>query len=66
MGGSIIQSGVSAEGVIRIKATPLEIGVKRKRQGRGLKIGEVVGVDIVVIIVGIQNDETTWITLSTS
>ena len=62
----IIQNGVSGKSVTRIKATLQGIGGKKRKEGREVNIDEVNSVEVVAIIVDVQNDDTTSITLSTS
>ena len=66
MGSQTIQSEEKGRSVIQNKVTLREIGVKKRKGEREEKIGEVPGEVIEGIIVGVQNDDTALITLSTS
>ncbi len=65
-GGQIIQNEGKEKNGILDKMTLQEIGVKKREVERGEKNDVVRGEVIVEIIVGVQNDDTAPITLSTS
>ena len=65
-GSQIIQREGKEKSGILDKVTLQEIGVKKRKGEREEKIGEVPGEVIEGIIVGVQNDDTAPITLSTS
>ena len=66
LGSQIIQREGKEKSGILDKVTLQEIGVKKREVERGEKIDVVRGEVIVEIIVGVQNDDTAPITLSTS